>query len=90
MAYASNPVEDYSPASAPPVDQAPRKPAPIVPQKPSIRAQAMFDFNAAESNELGFRQGDIVTILKQTGDWWEGEMNGRRGLLPSNYVKIIN
>ena len=34
--------------------------------------------------------GDIITIIaKHHGDWWEGELNGASGLLPSNYVKEI-
>jgi len=53
------------------------------------RAKAVFDFTAQESNELSFRVGDIITILNTKGEWWEGEMNGARGLLPCNYVQLI-
>lgn len=71
------------------------KSLPVPPSKPSVqapksvRAQAMFDFNAQEANELGFKTGDIINITAQKGEWWEGELNGRRGLLPSNYVKLL-
>eukprot|EP01114_Cavostelium_apophysatum_P001489 TRINITY_DN1129_c0_g1_i1.p1 TRINITY_DN1129_c0_g1~~TRINITY_DN1129_c0_g1_i1.p1 ORF type:complete len:418 (-),score=106.83 TRINITY_DN1129_c0_g1_i1:111-1259(-) len=67
---------------------APTKPTPI-PGPKEVRAKALYDFNAQESNELGFKAGDVITIVTQSGDWWTGEKNGQRGLLPSNYVQII-
>jgi len=78
---------------APKESPKPAKKMPVPPPKPAAmfpKARAMFDFNAAEDNELGFKIGDIITIVKQAGDWWEGELNGNRGLLPSNYVQLIN
>jgi len=74
------------PARAMPVPPA-RNRAPSLPNQ--IRAQALYDFVPAESNELGFKIGDIIVIHKQSGEWWEGEVGGRRGLLPSNYVKLL-
>eukprot|EP00026_Physarum_polycephalum_P008064 Phypoly_transcript_08141.p1 GENE.Phypoly_transcript_08141~~Phypoly_transcript_08141.p1 ORF type:complete len:395 (-),score=82.91 Phypoly_transcript_08141:280-1464(-) len=59
------------------------------PFKP-VKAQGLYDFTATEDNELSFKKGDIITIIaKQHGDWWEGELNGVAGLLPSNYVKEL-
>jgi len=67
--------------------QQPRKSVPTLPSHK--QARAMFDFVAQEVNELPFKTGDIITIHNTNGDWWEGEMNGKRGLLPSNYVQLI-
>lgn len=58
------------------------------PSKP-IKAQGLYDFVASEDNELSFQKGDILTIVAKHGDWWEAEMNGTSGLLPSNYVKEL-
>jgi len=66
----------------------PTKAVPTPPAK-SPKAKAVYDFNAQEANELPFKIGDIITIVAQKGDWWEGELNGKRGLLPSNYVELI-
>jgi hypothetical protein len=38
---------------------------------------------------LSFKFNDIIIIRNQQGGWWEGELNGRIGLLPANYVEII-
>jgi len=66
------------------------------PAKPSApaaatkqQAKALFEFNAQDSTELGFKVNDIITIISTNGEWWEGELHGKRGLLPSNYVQFI-
>jgi len=73
------------PSSAP--KSLPPKPQPAA--STGAKAQALYDFNPQDTSELGFKVGDIVMITKQNGDWWEGELKGKRGLLPSNYVKLI-
>ncbi|XP_034552888.1 SH3 domain-containing protein 21 isoform X2 [Notolabrus celidotus] len=54
--------------------------------------QAMFDYEAKAEDELGLKKGDVVVILrKETEDegWWEGELNGRCGFFPDNFVMVI-
>lgn len=34
--------------------------------------------------------GERVTVLSMEGDWWEGELRGRRGVFPANYVKLLH
>ena len=38
------------------------------------------------------QKGDIVQIRRMSvGEgWWEGELNGFRGLFPSAYVKLVS
>eukprot|EP01114_Cavostelium_apophysatum_P015538 TRINITY_DN424_c0_g1_i2.p1 TRINITY_DN424_c0_g1~~TRINITY_DN424_c0_g1_i2.p1 ORF type:complete len:1158 (+),score=312.59 TRINITY_DN424_c0_g1_i2:262-3735(+) len=55
-------------------------------QQPSCTAQ--FDYEAQTPDELSFREGDSILIhQKDPGGWWEGELNGKRGWVPANYVK---
>ncbi|KAG7216871.1 hypothetical protein INR49_001525 [Caranx melampygus] len=54
--------------------------------------QVMFDYKAKAEDELELKKGDVVVILsKETEDegWWEGELNGRCGLFPDNFVMVI-
>ncbi|XP_026769937.3 SH3 domain-containing protein 21 isoform X1 [Pangasianodon hypophthalmus] len=54
--------------------------------------QVMFDYTANAEDELDLKKGDIVTIINKVNDdegWWEGEVNGRRGFFPDNFVMII-
>jgi len=63
---------------------------PVAPAFKPIKVIGLYDFTATEDNELSFKKGDIISIIaQQHGDWWEGEINGTAGLLPSNYVKEI-
>jgi hypothetical protein len=48
----------------------------------------LYDFVAEDEGELSFTKGDTLIIHSTDGEWWEGEYNGKRGLLPSNYVKL--
>ncbi|XP_042345648.1 SH3 domain-containing protein 21 isoform X2 [Plectropomus leopardus] len=54
--------------------------------------QVMFDYKAKASDELDLKKGDVVVILnKETEDegWYEGELNGRCGFFPDNFVMLI-
>lgn len=53
------------------------------------RATALWDFETTEPEELPFRTGDVLNIHSQQGGWWKAELNGRIGLIPSNYVKLV-
>ncbi|KAG6036251.1 hypothetical protein E4U40_001429 [Claviceps sp. LM458 group G5] len=54
-------------------------------------AVALFNFDADQPGDLGFKKGDVITILKRTdsdNDWWTGMIGTRHGIFPSNYVKL--
>ncbi|XP_063002260.1 mitogen-activated protein kinase kinase kinase 11 [Elgaria multicarinata webbii] len=53
---------------------------------------ALFDYEAASSDELTLRKGDLVEVLSWdaaiSGDegWWAGKVHDQVGIFPSNYV----
>ena len=52
-------------------------------------ARAKFGFGGETEMDLPFREGDVIRILgKPFPDWWEGELNGRKGIFPSNFVEV--
>lgn len=56
----------------------------------TVQVRANYDFGAENEAELSFALGDIITVLNQDDEgWWEGELNGQRGLFPSNYVEVL-
>ncbi|KAL7388629.1 hypothetical protein ABVT39_018003 [Epinephelus coioides] len=56
---------------------------------PVCQVIAMYDYTAANRDELSFSKGQLINILDKTNpDWWKGEANGVLGLLPTNYVKM--
>lgn len=41
-------------------------------------------------SSLTFKEGDVLNLLKRVDRcWFEGEANGKRGLVPANYVRIV-
>ncbi|KAL1469202.1 hypothetical protein MTO96_004916 [Rhipicephalus appendiculatus] len=53
-------------------------------------ARSKFTFEAQYPNELSFHEGELVTLIRHVDDeWTEGELNGRVGLFPTEYVDII-
>ncbi|KAL2826121.1 hypothetical protein BDW59DRAFT_145531 [Aspergillus cavernicola] len=53
------------------------------------QAIALFTFDADQDGDLGFKKGEIITIVKRTDkkeDWWTGRIGDRVGIFPANYV----
>ncbi|XP_040919902.1 CD2-associated protein isoform X2 [Toxotes jaculatrix] len=52
-----------------------------------------FAFEATNEDELSLKEGDIIHILsKDTGEpgWWRGEINGKEGVFPDNFVVMVS
>ncbi|XP_034070015.1 SH3 domain-containing kinase-binding protein 1 isoform X1 [Gymnodraco acuticeps] len=55
-----------------------------------VEAVVEFDYEAQQDDELSLTVGEIiVNIRRDDGGWWEGELGGRRGLFPDNFVREI-
>ena len=64
-----------------------KKPPPLPPAKKLPTCIALFDYEGQEADELTFKVGDVITILsKEDEGWWTGNLRGKKGLFPSNYV----
>ncbi|KAF9565113.1 hypothetical protein CPC08DRAFT_815637 [Agrocybe pediades] len=59
---------------------------------PEWKAEAMFAYGGSTSdpNEISFKKGEILKIYDKSGKWWDAEnAEGKRGIAPSNYLKLV-
>uniref|UniRef100_A0A6J0UHK1 Dynamin-binding protein n=1 Tax=Pogona vitticeps TaxID=103695 RepID=A0A6J0UHK1_9SAUR len=54
------------------------------------QARALMGLSAQLEEELDFREGDVITIvgIPEPG-WFEGELEGHRGIFPEGFVELL-
>ena len=80
-------------------DLPPSPPSPLSKQGAAAprrrRCRALYDCAADLTDELSFREGEVIVILAEVtedGDWMEGHVEGhpdRKGKLPVNFVHML-
>lgn len=57
-----------------------------------LRAEVLveYEYEALHDDELTLRPGDIIKNVRHIEEdgWMEGDLNGKRGLFPDNFVKV--
>lgn len=49
-----------------------------------------YAYDALEPDELTIRPGDVLhDVERLPGGWWRGELRGRRGMFPDNFVSPL-
>lgn len=59
-------------------------------QGKGMSAVALYDYQAADFDEISFDPDDIITDIETIDEgWWRGKCNGKVGLFPANYVQPL-
>jgi SH3 domain-containing kinase-binding protein 1 len=54
--------------------------------------RVLFPYEAAHEDELTLQPDDIITLITKDGQdvgWWKGELKGKIGVFPDNFVEVI-
>lgn len=54
--------------------------------------RAMYDYLAADSDEVSFKDGDVILNVQSIDEGWmygTVQRTGKTGMLPANYVEAI-
>ncbi|XP_049817970.1 endophilin-A isoform X2 [Aethina tumida] len=83
-----DPLDPWSFPQASPLPSPMKSPA----RTPMVRqpcCTALYDFDAENPGELGFKENEVITLLNKIDEnWFEGTVNGRTGYFPVNYVRV--
>ncbi|XP_065222079.1 growth factor receptor-bound protein 2-like [Planococcus citri] len=57
-----------------------------------MEAVAKYDFNSDNPGDLSFRRGNVLRVLNMEDDenWFIAELEGKEGVIPSNYIEMKN
>ena len=56
------------------------------------QAITLYNYRAQMKCDLEFRKGQVISIVYRTddqNDWWEGKLEGKLGIFPANYVRLL-
>jgi hypothetical protein len=52
-------------------------------------AEALWDHVTMDSEELGFRAGEVIEVMDMSDkDWWWGRMSSTEGWFPAAFVRV--
>ncbi|MEE6495906.1 hypothetical protein FKM82_002178 [Ascaphus truei] len=56
----------------------------------ATQVRALFDYEAAQPEDLPFHMGDVIKVLNKVSEsWWEGECQGKVGIFPTAFVEDL-
>ncbi|XP_059504089.1 endophilin-B1-like isoform X2 [Stegostoma tigrinum] len=64
-----------------------------VPPSGTRKARVLYDYDAADSNELSLLADEVITVYSLPGmdsDWLMGERGNQKGKVPITYLELLN
>jgi hypothetical protein len=60
-------------------------------QYEGLMGRALYDYEATDETEIGFKEGDIIRGIETIDEgWWRGyDTSGHFGLFPANHLELL-
>ncbi|KAJ7762786.1 SH3-domain-containing protein [Mycena maculata] len=88
--YGPPPARTAAAVVTPPAHEEPEEEAEEEEEAQGEWAEALYDYDSADPGDLQIRANQNVWVTERTSDdWWTGEFEGKTGLFPASYVKIL-
>ncbi|KAJ7499363.1 SH3-domain-containing protein [Mycena latifolia] len=89
-AYGPPPGRAGGPAATPPAQEEEPEEEEAEEEAQGEWAEALYDYDSTDAGDLQIRANQNVWVTERTSDdWWTGEFQGKTGLFPASYVKIL-
>ncbi|KAI0761769.1 hypothetical protein BC629DRAFT_994960 [Irpex lacteus] len=77
-------------ATPPPPPPPPPRAVEPEPEEPGEWAEALYEYASEDPGDLQLQEGQRVYVVEKTSDdWWTAIYEGKRGLVPASYVKLL-
>ena len=84
----SSPLQDNLPSYEKMISQ--QETNSVIPPEYIEKVTTLYRYASQRYDELSFEPGDVIYVVKKNEDgWFEGYLNGYRGLFPGNYTEVI-
>ncbi|KAJ3797568.1 SH3-domain-containing protein [Lentinula aff. detonsa] len=66
------------------------EPEPQLEEEQGVWAEVLYDYESQDPADLHIRANQRILVTEHSSDdWWKGEVDGRSGLFPAAYVKLL-
>lgn len=57
----------------------------------TVEVVVEFEYIAEAEDELTINVGNVITdVVRNCDGWYEGRLNGKKGLFPDNFVRVCD
>ncbi len=61
------------------------------PHNMSTYVKVLYSYESQQEGELTINLNDVIHVVSQhESGWWTGELNGKKGIFPGNYVETLS